>query len=163
MKIKTYHSGTIDISEEAIITFARGIPAFPDDRRFIFFQPDPGVPFAFMQSLDHLDLAFIVADPFVLFDSYSVEIVPEWIEELAIKSQEDVMIWVILTVKGKLETATANLKAPVLLNIRSRLGKQVILPTDVYRTNHPIPVAGTLEKEKQAASSARPTDKSKSR
>ncbi|MCO7176437.1 flagellar assembly protein FliW [Sporolactobacillus kofuensis] len=124
MKIKTKYYGEQEINENEIISFSSGIPGFAHDKRFIL-QPF-GEAFSILQSLDDADVAFIVTSPFLYFEEYSIDLPDHLVQQLAIQSEQDVAIWVIVSVRKPFSQSTANLKAPIIINGREQLGKQYI-------------------------------------
>ena len=136
MKIKTFHFGDIEIDDDSIVHFPQGIPAFEDHQYFAFIQPDENIPFSYMQSVDHGELALVVTNPFLFYPDYEFELPESTKEELKIRSEEDVCVWAVVTVKGRLADATLNLLAPVVVNVNEKLGRQIILHDSGYRTKH---------------------------
>lgn len=145
MKILTKYYGEQEIDEDAILAFPAGFPGFADERRFIF-QPF-GEAFSILQSVDHADVAFIVTSPFLFFDRYSVDLPDQLIGQLAIQSERDVAVWVIVSVQSPFNKSTANLKAPVIINAREKIGKQYIPDDSPYSLRERlIPEAETPKK-----------------
>ena len=138
-KVNTVRFGEIEVDEEKILRFKEGIPAFEDEHEFLLIPYDKESPIIFMQSLQSPDLAFLVTSPFIFFPDYSFEIDDEITEDLEIKSQDDLQIYSILTVpNGEVKKMTANLMAPVVLNGKNMLAKQVVLDKSPYQTKHPL-------------------------
>jgi flagellar assembly factor FliW len=137
--VNTVRFGEIEVDEEKILRFKEGIPAFEDEHEFLLIPYDKESPILFMQSLQSPDLAFLVTSPFIFFPDYSFEIDDEITEDLEIKSQDDLQIYSILTVpNGEVKKMTANLMAPVVLNGKNMLAKQVVLDKSPYQTKHPL-------------------------
>lgn len=134
MKINTLQFGEVEITKEQIITFANGIPAFEDLRKFAIIELDEEVPFSYMQSVDDGDLFFLITNPFLFEPTYDVQLPESVVEELDIQSEGDVSVWAIVTVPEQLKDATMNLLAPIIINCRNNLGKQVILHDTHYKT-----------------------------
>jgi len=138
-KVNTVRFGEIEVDEEKILRFKEGIPAFEDEHEFLLIPYDKESPIIFMQSLQSPDLAFLVTSPFIFFPDYSFEIDDEITEDLEIKSQDDLQIYSILTVpNGEVKKMTANLMAPVVLNGKNMLAKQVVLDKSPYQTKHAL-------------------------
>ena len=64
MLIETSTWGSLEITEEQIYEFPKGIPGFEKETRFALLTLEQG-PFAYLQSLKVKELAFVIADPFV--------------------------------------------------------------------------------------------------
>ena len=136
-KIETLRFGQIEVEEEKIVHFKDGIPAFEEEHEFIIVPYDSESPYYFMQSLATPDLAFLITVPFIFFPDYEFELDDVVQHELDIKDQEDMLIYVLITIPGgKIEDMTANLMAPVVLNKENMQAKQVVLDRSRYTTKH---------------------------
>ena len=99
-KVDTLRFGTIEIEEEKITHFPHGIPAFEEEKEFIIVPYDSESPYLFMQSLSTPDLAFLITMPFLFFPDYEFELDDSVQKELGIKDQEDMLIYVLITIPG---------------------------------------------------------------
>jgi flagellar assembly factor FliW len=138
VKIETRQFGELDIREEDIVKFERGLPGFEQLKRFIFVEPDPDLPFSFLQSVEDADVAFIVTNPFLFYPDYEFELSPSVQEELNIVSERDVAVWSVVTVREKASDATVNLLAPLVVNVKEKRGRQIVLHDSGYGTKHPL-------------------------
>jgi len=138
-KVKTARFGEIEIEANKVVTFPHGIPAFDEEKEFVIL-PMPGVeesPYVFMQSLATPELAFLMTSPFEFFSDYEFEIDDDSQATLAIKDQNDLAIYAILTLpQGKVQDMTANLMAPVVINTANMKAKQIVLDKSRYTTKH---------------------------
>lgn len=147
MKMMTLQFGEIEVNERDVVTFSQGVPGFEKLKRFVFIQPDEELPFFFMQSVEDGDIAFLVTNPFTFVPSYEFTLPDSIQEELGIESEEEVAIWSIVTVKGSLPQSTFNLLAPIVVNAKARLGRQIILHDTSYRLQHPLGAANEKSPE----------------
>ncbi|MEK8131738.1 flagellar assembly protein FliW [Paenibacillus filicis] len=134
--INTAIMGELSINEEQILTFPEGIPGFADYRRFVILSIEPELPFAYLQSMDEGLIHFVIANPFQIVPTYDIQIDEETQRTLDIQSVEEVEVWNILTMRDSFENVTVNLLAPVILNSRNGIGKQVVLHQSGYTTRH---------------------------
>jgi flagellar assembly factor FliW len=137
MNIQTKFHGEQEINKEDIIQFTSGIPGFLEEKEFIVL-PIEGTDLFVLQSVKTDGVAFIIADPFLLFPQYEFDLPQEVLEKLEIRSEKDVVTFAILTVREPFQDTTANLQAPLIINQTRKLGKQVILNTPTYQTKHSI-------------------------
>lgn len=137
MKILTKFHGKQEIIKEEIIHFEGGIPGFQEEKEFYLFYLSDS-PFLVLQSINSIDVAFIIMDPFQLFRDYEFDLSDEVLEALEITSKKDVAIFVILTVQEEFGKTTANLLAPIIINQKKRIAKQFILSKSPYTTKHSI-------------------------
>lgn len=131
MVLATHHLGEIHYSETDIITFYEGIPGFEGKMKYLFLPSgDDEFPFYYLQSIEDVDLAFVVTDPFLFDPSYDFEISDTDAEKLGIHKLDDlsgVMILCIVNIPEQVEESTMNRMAPVIINKNNNLGKQVVL------------------------------------
>ena len=136
--IQTLRFGEIEVKASDIVRFPEGLPGFEELISFVIVKPDPEIPFSFLQSVEDGERAFIIVSPFVFYPDYEFHITDEVERELGFESEQDVLVWNIVSIRESLEDATINLLAPVLLNAKKGLGKQVILHGTDYRVKHKL-------------------------
>jgi len=138
MKVATTRFGEIELREEDIITFKRGLIGFPDFKRYVIIDHPGGGPFKWLQAVDAPQLAFAITDPLIFFPDYRVPVAMEDLEEIRITNAEDGVVVVILVVPRDPYGITANLQGPVVINMKDRLGMQLVLNVPEYTTKHLI-------------------------
>ena len=131
MILKTRHFGELSVEEENIFRFEEGILGFPEDHRYIVVRnPEPELPFDWLQAVEHPELAFVITDPFFFKDDYEFDI-PEAVQEkLDVWNPSDVLIYAITVIPDDLRQATMNLRAPLVLNTQTKLGCQLVLDNE---------------------------------
>ena len=127
MLINTKFLGEVEIKESEILTFEQGILGLADRKKFILLALDADLPLALLQSLEQPEISFVVAYPFVFKKDYAFDLSEEDKEQLQIESEEDVLVYSIVTLKETFKDSTLNLLAPVIINNRTKLGKQIVL------------------------------------
>lgn len=130
MNIQTKFLGAVDVKEEAIITFPEGIPGFHDETQFALIPLNETSPFLVLQSVKTEKVGFMVATPYAFKADYSFDLPQEDVVQLEIEQPEDVFVYGILTLKDTLVESTINLLAPVVINEKTKLAKQLVLPTE---------------------------------
>jgi flagellar assembly factor FliW len=135
MKIETKFQDEIEVNESAILTFEQGLPGFEDENKFVLL-PIEDTDLSLLQSIQTKELAFITTDPFLFFKDYNFELSTVEQEQLDINEENDVLVQVIITVVDPYKKSTANLQAPVILNVKNNKCKQIILTDGRYRTKH---------------------------
>lgn len=136
-KIKTARFGEIEIDEAEVCRFSDGLPAFESEHEFVILPFEEGSPYAFLQSLQTPELAFLVTIPFVFFPDYEFELEDDITERLGLNAPEDMQVYTLLTIpQGDIKAMTANLMAPVIVNKDTREAKQVVLDKSKYTTKH---------------------------
>jgi flagellar assembly factor FliW len=64
---------------------------------------------------------------------------------LKISSIEDLLVLNIITLKEKIEDSTVNLSAPIIINVRAGLGRQVILDEPHFELRYKLFAASQQE------------------
>lgn len=129
-KISTTRFGEIEYKDEDVIYFNNGIPAFEAEHQFIIIGNEEKNPFAFLQSIMTKDLVLTITDPFTFYHDYEFELDEQTKEKLEIDDVKNVVVWNILSIPEEFQKATINLKAPIIINIANKKGKQIILKED---------------------------------
>lgn len=140
MDINTDLFGEIQIDENSIINFEAGLPGFPDDKRFTLVEDKEyltGV-FCCLQSLDTPSVAFTLLDTFSVMPEYNPLVDEADISDIGNYTDEDLEVYNILLIADAVIDITVNLKAPIIINVKSKKGKQVIVDNDDYSTKYRI-------------------------
>lgn len=144
MDVRTTRFGTVQIAEDRVITFPKGLLGFGEHRRYCLLQPNEDACFFWLQSLEDPGLAFVVTDPTQFFPEYAVPVRAEQMEELGLTRVEDSQVFVIVNKVG--QVLTGNLQGPLVVNVASRMGEQMVLAEKKWTTRHEL-----MSLEKQAA------------
>lgn len=116
--------------------FEDGIPGFSHLQFFQLIQEEES-PFFLIQSTEEKDIGFWVVNPFSFFPDYQFTLPEVSKEALRMEVDSPVAVFSIVTIRGK-NQASVNLKAPIVLNLANRMGKQVILQEDSYPIRQPL-------------------------
>lgn len=132
MLIQTKDLGSVDIREDAVIHFPQGIYGFESSKRFALLDTGSSSGVMHLQCVDNPTPRFIVLDPFALLEDYAPRIPDETLRALGAQSPEELSIFAITVVPQNYRKATANLKSPIVIHFKKRLGMQVILDNRAY-------------------------------
>jgi flagellar assembly factor FliW len=132
MKIQTVHFGEIEIDDEKVFSFPNGLPGLEEDKRFTLLSRGEEQPIRSLQSIDHWEIALPVVDPFQLLPSYECDLLEDDIAALSIDSPEDVLTLGVLVIPKEPEKMTINLVAPLIINLKNRIGRQIFLENRKY-------------------------------
>lgn len=133
--VKSSRFGELTVPVSSIIEVPGGLIGFPNLTRYVMFEHKP--PFSWLHAVDDQNLAFVVVDGFEFGKEYDVK-PPLNEKETDFKKDEEFAILVIVTVRSDPRMTTANLKAPVFVNMRNRKGVQVIIDDARFSTRHPL-------------------------
>lgn len=137
MVIITDRFGEITVDLDQIITFPHGILGFEEYKRYMLIHEQSSV-FSFLQCIDEPELAFVVIMPELVKLDYQVSLEPQYITALQLDSAKDGSVYGIVTVPENLADMTVNLQAPLVINNKTRLGKQVVLTDGKYNIRHNV-------------------------
>lgn len=136
MKVNTSRFGEIEVNEEDLINMPEGIIGFPELNQFVLLDHDKDSPFKWLQAVSDAEMAFVVISPLAFRPDYMVEVSEEEVSLLRLTSAEHAVISVIVTIPMDPKKMSANLKAPLVFNLKNKIGKQVILKDTQYQTKH---------------------------
>lgn len=136
VRFESRRVGPIEVADSDILTF-EPLPGFANKTRFVLVEHAEGSEMAWLVSLDDPDLAFVVTTPWNFFPTYDPPVSRENLAALGIEKREEVELFNIVTLAGK--TIYLNLSAPLLINVKTRKGLQVVSDDQRYTTRAPIP------------------------
>ena len=140
MKYETARFGSLEIQDQDILVFPDALYGFDQEKEFALLPLDPTIesPMEWLQSLKSRELAFIVTDPFLFIPEYKMVLSDSEQTQLGIESMESVVVRVIVTIPKVHTEMTANLVAPIVINQKKSLAKQVVLTNAEYDTKYSL-------------------------
>jgi flagellar assembly factor FliW len=143
--VETKYFGTLPCDAGSVFDFPQGLPAFEEEKAFVLIEGPlrQGAPLVFLQSMARASLCFVALPVVAIDQSYQLAIVPEDLEDLDLDPGQqpalgaEVTVLALVTFHGE-PMATANLMAPVVLNVKTRRGLQAIRRDSRYSHEHPI-------------------------
>ena len=120
------------------ILFEKGIPGFENYRYFNVNIVEGNKKIYNIVSKEDSNIGFISISPFDIKKDYEIDLDDQFIKELDIKDEKDVLVICLITLGKSLKDSTANLKAPIIINIKNNRGKQLILQDDKYKIKEPL-------------------------
>jgi len=137
--VTTTRFGEISVPEEDVFTFKWGLPGFGFLREFVVLAIEEQKPYVWLQSLERAEIALPMIDPWVLFDDYDPRLPAVTAAVLEIERADDFCIMCICVVGPDAKEMTVNLLAPVVLNLRTHVARQVMLEDCDYSVRTPVP------------------------
>ena len=132
MKFHSSRFGEFEFKQENVIYFPFGIPGFDNMKRYILLTKENIPFFYFLHSIEDENLTFILTNPYFFLKDYSFKLSNEDIYFLEIddidKLGKEIFVFSIVTIKEKTKKFSLNLKAPVIINLEKKIGKQVKCP-----------------------------------
>lgn len=136
MIVQTSRFGPVEVDEQRIIHFPRGILGFPQYRTYALVQAEQDATFYWLQSLEAPDLAFVVTDPLLFIPEYTIPLREETRTDLGLKDLSEASVLVIVNKVG--DTLTANLQGPLVIHGTTCVAAQIVISEKKYQTRHPI-------------------------
>jgi flagellar assembly factor FliW len=125
-------------TEDQVIRFPGGIPGFESARKFIILSVPQYEPFHWMECVDGVPVRFAIINPLTFRPEYQPKIRKSDLDSLNIQDPRELLLYVIVTLKQPLSESTANLMGPLFINIRERVGKQILIENDTYSLREPL-------------------------
>ena len=136
MEIVSSRFGVLNVDDQRIITFTKGLLGFPGKSRFALIQTNEENYFFWLQSVEDPNLAFVVTDPSTFFKDYEVPLREETQLELELTDPEAAQVLVICNKVG--DWLTGNLLGPIVVNVALQLATQVVLTEKKWTTRQPL-------------------------
>jgi len=136
MIIETSRFGPLEVDENRLIRFAKGILGFPEQHDYALIQTAENSGFYWLQAVDRAELAFVVCDPRLFVPEY---VVPVKLEELSQIGLSEPSAAQVFTIVNRVDDIlTGNLQGPLVVNVETRQAKQLVLSDRRYSTRHPL-------------------------
>ena len=137
MKVMTKAYGETEIDERQKIFFPYGILGFENLKYYALLDARQH-PFYWLQSMDVLEVAFVLISPRVFRPDYVLEVDREELKEIGIDHPKDALELVIVTIPENPAEMTANLQGPIVINKKTRVGRQSITLNSKWMVRHSI-------------------------
>ena len=138
VNLSTNNFGNLCIEKENIITFEQGLLGFEELKQFAIIDVEECLPFEWLVSVEDPIVAFPILNPTLFFSDYKPSLSKDDLVLLDIKKEKDVEMFCIVTLGKKPEDVTLNLKGPILINMKNKMGKQVVITEDYYSLNQQL-------------------------
>jgi flagellar assembly factor FliW len=139
----TKHFGSIEYEEDSVLTFPAGLPAFESRRRFILLDRPSTHPLLFLQSIEEADLCFPALPIQAVDPCYALSINSEDLELIGapvrdgVPDPEKLACFVLVSIPHD-SAPTANLLAPVVVNLATRVAVQAVRSDNLYSHQQPL-------------------------
>jgi flagellar assembly factor FliW len=120
-----------EIPASELWSFPEGLIGFPAFTRFAFLRIDGASPFELLCSSEDPSFALVLVDPALLKADYTFSLAAEKLGPITARDPEELEIRVAVVLGGD-GTVTLNLKGPIILSPRERIGIQRISEDDTH-------------------------------
>jgi len=138
MLIQTSRFGTITVSADDILGFPEGLLGFSDLDRFVLLDDPNDEIFAWLQSCDEPSIAFPILEPELFSESFALNLSKSDLKALDTEDAKGLRPFCIITIPEDPTMMTANLKAPIIINIPKKMGRQCVLQDNKLEIREPI-------------------------
>lgn len=125
-------------SDIPVLEFTEPLLGFPGRRNYALIRIDDHGVICELRSLDEPDLRFVVVPPVAFFADYAPRIADVTARALGATSADDLLVLVLVNTTESVESATANLRAPVVIHHRTRKAVQVVLDDESLSLRTPL-------------------------
>jgi flagellar assembly factor FliW len=148
--IDTKYFGAMSFEEGSCFEFPWGLPAFEDEHRFLPVEMPDHKPLLFLQSTSTPSLCFIALPVLAADPAYKLAVNADDLQALELAADRqpeigsEVLLLTLLSIREN-APSTANLLAPVVVNLANRRAIQAIRLDRTY--SHEQPLAVRLREE----------------
>lgn len=133
--------GDVEIGEDNVILFQRGMLGFEGRGEYavINLPSDRTDQFKFLQSLSDPALGFIVTEIASAADAINPDDLFDAYKHCEVSPNEALSLLIVSVRRGESGIEmTANLRAPIIINMTTRTGRQHVMPNGRYPIRHPL-------------------------
>jgi flagellar assembly factor FliW len=144
-QLETKYFGAMEYREESVFEFPHGLPAFQQEKAFVFIENPDYAPLVFLQSLRQASLCFLALPVLAVDPDYRLTISAEDRTSLGLDPKRDPtpgdgILPLALVSLSDGSSPSANLMAPIVVNTEKRRALQAIRVDRVYSHRHPVTV-----------------------
>lgn len=125
--VDTVRFGQLKIQDDEKIILPQGILGFPELNEYCFVDAGDDTLILWLQSVQNPGIAFPVLEPKIFKSDYNVQLSTHEQRDLQLEAQQNVAVFCIVTIPDDVSLMTANLKAPLVINLKKQLAKQIVL------------------------------------
>ncbi len=129
MQITTSRFGRIEIDAGDVIRFPSGLPGLEDCREWALLADSSNEALGWLQCISRPQVALAVVSPRRFVPDYQVRIPRSELTPLALSDIRQAQVVSVVGTTGR--SLTLNLKAPIVINVEARTGRQVVASGDL--------------------------------
>jgi flagellar assembly factor FliW len=127
VKISTTRFNELEVDKKDIIEFTEGLLGFENLKKFFIVDPGDQTLILWLQSIDDASVAFPIIEPKIFQPNFSVKLLPLELNSLNLENLSNASVYTILTIPQNVTEMSANLKAPIIINNKSKTARQIVL------------------------------------
>jgi flagellar assembly factor FliW len=119
-----------------VVRFPEGLPGFEGVHDWQVVVHQDALPFFWIQAIPSSSISLLIVDPKVIAPNYAVTFSKSELARIGLSPGEPHVAFVVVTLRP--EGATANLRAPLVINPARMIGAQVILDDAEWPLRRPV-------------------------
>ena len=144
MRISTTRFGRIDVETDDVLHFPSGIPGLEGCREWALLADATNDALGWLQSTNRSDIAIAVVSPRRFVPDYQIRIPRSELTPLRLSDIGQAQVLVVVAQGSR--SLTLNLKAPIVINLEARTGRQVVASGDLPMQYELVPERPPLKK-----------------
>ena len=142
LEINSKPYGKVKVSQDQLLTFPNGLLGFDTLSQYYLLDREES-PFFWLQSVDVTEVAFVIINPQVFKSDYRLELTTQDFYDIGLTSEKEIednlLHYVIVTIPpDDPNNMTANLLGPIIINKKTKAGKQALSLNSEYNVRHNI-------------------------
>jgi flagellar assembly factor FliW len=133
-------------AEKTVIDFADGLPGLGDARSWKLFESEEIQPLLWLRCLERPGLSLLLIDPRLIAPEYRPQLPKAQLARIGFEGDHPVLVLVVVALHEE-SSATANLRAPIIVDVETMKGMQVILEDDDLPMRYPLDAASQHQQE----------------
>lgn len=140
MLVKTKFFGEVDLPEEKILTFDRGLIGLSDYKQYtiLYDVEKEETNICWLQSVDEPTLALPIIKPLLVKEDYNPVVEDELLAHIGELTEENLVIFLTMTVPSDITQMSVNLKAPIIINADTRKAAQIMVENQDYEVKYKV-------------------------
>lgn len=131
--------GAIEYATEDVFHFKEGLIGFANLTQFLLLAHKQDSPFRWLQSIDEPALAFLTAYPSHYISDFALDVDDAVAADLGLNETSSAAVLATVTIpQGKPNELTINLAGPIIVNLETRIGKQLVVEGDSHALKHRV-------------------------
>jgi flagellar assembly factor FliW len=127
VKIKTTRFGELEVDKKDIIEFSEGLLGFEKLTNFFIVDPGDQTLILWLQSTDDPATALPIIEPKIFKPDFVIKLLPIELNSLNLENLQNASVYTVLTIPQNVTEMSANLKAPIIINNKTKTARQIVL------------------------------------
>ncbi len=145
---ETKYFGNVEFEDASVVVFPVGLPGFEECRRFLALHFKESAPLVYLQCLEREELCFVTLPVQSIEPEYQLHVCDDDLRSVGLEAGRQPAIGSevlgLAVVSIRENGVTANLLAPVIVNLENRRAVQAVAPESTYSHQHALLAGETV-------------------